>query len=311
LGIIDRIFRDYERGISPKEIAKRLNREGVPGPNRCPWSPSTIHGHATRGTGILNNELYVGRLVWNRTRYVKDPDTGKRLARPNPPSEWITTAVPTLRIIDEDLWKRVKERQRSVRDISSAVARPPFNTFRRPKYLFSGLTKCAACGGGYVVLWKEKLGCFNARSRGTCTNRLTITRGEVEGRVLSALRDKLMRKDLFEEFCHEYPCEMNRLRGARRAGSAQARTELTRIEREIRKLVEAIKNGVSAVAIRDELMALEAKQAELKRKLEEPEAPPLLHPSVSDLYREKVSGLCHARKVTTGPWPEPAKPSQD
>ena len=70
---------------------------------------------------------------------------------------------------------------------------------------------------------------------------------------------------------------------ARRAGSAQARTELTRIEREIRKLVEAIKNGVSAMAIRDELMALERKQAELKRKLEEPEAPPLLHPSISDL----------------------------
>jgi hypothetical protein len=62
---------------------------------------------------------------------------------------------------------------------------------------------------------------------------------------------------------------------ARRARSAQARTELARIEREIRKLVEPIKNGVSAVAIRDELMALETKQAELKRKLEEPEAPPL------------------------------------
>jgi hypothetical protein len=49
---------------------------------------------------------------------------------------------------------------------------------------------------------------------------------------------------------------------ARRAGSAPACTELTRIEREIRKLVEAIKNGVSATAFRDELMALERKQAE-------------------------------------------------
>ena len=105
-----------------------------------------------------------------------------------------------------------------MRDIFSAVARPPFNTFRRPKYLFSGLTKCAACGGGYVTLWKEKLGCFNARSRGTCSNGLT--RGELERHVLSALRDKSMCKDLFEEFCHEYTREMNRLRMARRAGSA-------------------------------------------------------------------------------------------
>ncbi len=164
--VVDRIFRDYERGISPKEIATHLNQERVPGPNGCAWSPSTIHGHARRGTGILNNELYVGRLVWNRQRYVKDPDTGKRLARPNPASEWITTDVPALRIIDDGLWNSAKARQRSSRDLAAA-ARPPLHTFRRPKYLFSGVTKCAACGGGYVVLWKETLGCFNARSRGT------------------------------------------------------------------------------------------------------------------------------------------------
>ena len=75
------VFDEYEQGISPKEIAKRLNRERIPGPNGSQWGPSTIHGHVGRGTGILNNELYVGRLVWNRQRYVKDPDTGKRLAR--------------------------------------------------------------------------------------------------------------------------------------------------------------------------------------------------------------------------------------
>lgn len=40
------------------------------------WRPSTIHGHAGRGTGVLNNELYIGRRVWNRQRYLKDPDTG-------------------------------------------------------------------------------------------------------------------------------------------------------------------------------------------------------------------------------------------
>lgn len=28
-------------------------------------------------------------LVWNRLRYVKDPDTGKRVSRPNPECEWV------------------------------------------------------------------------------------------------------------------------------------------------------------------------------------------------------------------------------
>ena len=87
--LIRRIFRDYAVGLSPKAIAKRLNAERCPGPGGALWNPSTIHGNPARGTGILNNELYVGRLVWNRLRYVKDPDTGKRVSRPNPPSVWV------------------------------------------------------------------------------------------------------------------------------------------------------------------------------------------------------------------------------
>src|SRR5256885_817608 len=59
--IAPRIFREFVGGTAPKAIAKRLNREGIPGPFGGPWSASTIHGNPKRGTGILNNELYVGR----------------------------------------------------------------------------------------------------------------------------------------------------------------------------------------------------------------------------------------------------------
>jgi hypothetical protein len=38
-----------------------------------------------------------GRMVWNRLRYVKNPDTGKRVSRLNPSSEWIAIDVPHLR----------------------------------------------------------------------------------------------------------------------------------------------------------------------------------------------------------------------
>src|SRR4051794_31702765 len=77
---IRRIFRDYAAGVSPWVIAKRLNQEGVPGPHGRQWRDTAVRGHVTRGTGLLNNELYVGRLVWNRLRYLKDPETGKRVS---------------------------------------------------------------------------------------------------------------------------------------------------------------------------------------------------------------------------------------
>ena len=280
---IRRIFRDYAAGMSPKAVAMRLNLERCPGPGGASWNPSTIHGNPARGTGILNNELYVGRLVWNRLRYVKDPDSGKRVSRPNPPSEWVTTAVPELRIVDDELWNQVKARQVEMRRVTSNGDAKRFNQARRPKYLFSGLTKCAECGGGYVMYWRDRLACFGARSRGTCTNRLTISRQEVEKRVLVALREKLMRRDLFEDFCREYVRELNRLRMQHRAGLSSGRTELATVDREIRKLVQAIKDGVPALSIRDELLSLEARKAELQSQLNAPEMRELLHPRMADV----------------------------
>src|SRR3954466_5805374 len=67
--VIQRIFQDYASGLSPRVIARRLNQEGIPGPHGRRWRDSAIRGHVTRGTGLLNNELYLGRLVWNRLRY--------------------------------------------------------------------------------------------------------------------------------------------------------------------------------------------------------------------------------------------------
>src|SRR5262249_39557735 len=92
--IVARIFDEYAVGQSPRRIAFDLNAEGILGPQGSGWGPSTINGNAARGTGILNNELYIGRLVWNRLRYIKDPDTGKRVSRLNAEAEWVVQEVP-------------------------------------------------------------------------------------------------------------------------------------------------------------------------------------------------------------------------
>jgi site-specific DNA recombinase len=214
--VVLRIFRDFIAGVSPKQIAKNLNREGVPGPFGGAWSPSTIYGNAKRGTGILNNELYVGRLVWNRLRYVKNPDTGKRVSRLNPTPEWMSRDVPELRIVPDDIWTAAKARQQHTRHaVKTAGA---IGAAKRPQYLFSGLTKCGICGAGFIMAGRNRLAWFGARDQGRCDNHLTIRRDEVEARVLRALQEKLLRQDLFKEFCDEFTREMNRLRMEHRAG---------------------------------------------------------------------------------------------
>jgi hypothetical protein len=42
-----------------------------------------------------------------------------------------------------------------------------------------------------------------------------------------------------------------------------------------------------ALSIKDELLSLEARKAELQSRLEAPGMPELLHPRMSDVYREK------------------------
>nr|WP_206364875.1 recombinase family protein [Sphingomonas populi] len=101
--VVTRILQDYAAGKSAKRIASELNREGIRAPLGGDWGFSTINGNPKRGTGILNNELYVGKLVWNLQRFVKDPVTGKRQARLNESDAWLSREVPHLQIVDDAL----------------------------------------------------------------------------------------------------------------------------------------------------------------------------------------------------------------
>jgi len=120
--VVRRIFASFAAGKSPRALAAELNRDGIPGPGGRPWGDTTIRGHALRGTGILRNELYVGRLVWNRQRFSKHPSTGRRVSRVNPPENWIVREVSHLRIVDDQLWSRVQTRLSAIRN-SEPVAK--------------------------------------------------------------------------------------------------------------------------------------------------------------------------------------------
>ena len=166
--VVQRIFALFAAGTSPRAIAKQLNAEAVPGPDGRDWRDTTIRGQLDRGTGLLNNALYVGRLEWNRCAYVKDPRTGKRVARPNPRAQWEIVPVPELRIVDDALWDAVKAQQAEVRiEIAGVVDGNALNGAHRQKYLMSGLLACGACGGGFTIINAHEYGCASHRAKGT------------------------------------------------------------------------------------------------------------------------------------------------
>jgi hypothetical protein len=55
--------------------------------------------------------MYIGRLIFNRQEYRKNPATERRVSRVNPVEEHVVVNVPELRIVSDILWQRVKLKQ--------------------------------------------------------------------------------------------------------------------------------------------------------------------------------------------------------
>jgi DNA invertase Pin-like site-specific DNA recombinase len=275
--IIRWIFQQYAQGVSPRDIAIQLNARGVPGPRGRKWRDTAIRGHVSRGTGILNNETYIGRVVWNRRNYRKNPETERRVARSNKPDTWVTNEVPEMRIVSDELWAKVKKRQAEVEEHFNKPSANPLNDTHRPRYLLSGLLECAECGGPYAIMSKDRYGCTN-RKKGLpidelggacCSNSKTILRADVEERVLSIVPSAFLSFGIFDKVSKAVVDKFaKKLRDT--PSSALLNTqELERIDVEQKSIIKQITDRAAAgrphlSALDDVLDQLEAKKGEVQ-----------------------------------------------
>ena len=126
---------------------------------------------------------------------------------------------------------------------------------------------------------------------------VTIRRNVPEETVLRGLKDNLLQPELIHEFVTAYQQEFNRLRREQANEQAQTRIELSKVERQIRNIVEAVKAGLFAPTMKDELTTLEERKARLpKSTRDQTEDPPMLHPGLADVYRRKIEKLTEALK---------------
>ena len=289
--VVLEIFRRFAAGDGPRAIARALNERGVPGPHGRPWGDTTIRGHAKKGTGLLNNQLYRGRQVWGRQRFIKDPETGRRVSQLNAAGSEVVTEVPHLRIVDEELWEAVKRRQAEVsRPLTDPHTTTPLNDLHRPRFLLSGLLTCGVCGGGFTITAKDRYGCARRGRQGTCTNSRGIKRQELERRVLDGLRSSLVTPDFVGEFIAEYQAEWNRIQGERHAAASQRDRQLANVQRKLAGIIEAIERGIVTPTTKQRLEELEAEKARLEA-LPVEAALPAIHPNLARLYRDKVARL--------------------
>ncbi|MEO1243708.1 MAG: recombinase family protein [Pseudomonadota bacterium] len=283
--IVQRIFKEYALGKSPRAIAKDLNDEGIRSPSGRGWCPSTIYGNPKRGLGIINCDLYRGRIVWNRTTELKEPGTNRRIPRINPQEQIVSAEAEHLRIVSDELWSAAKLRQ-------AEVSRGEFGKARRPKYLLSGLLKCGECGGGYSKANHGRYGCSARRNAKACDNHLMIHQGELESAILSGLKERLFNEELLLVFCEEYTRHVNRLRSNKNANASRIRSELEKLAKAKERYLNAIANGVPPEEVRDKIIDNRDRREELEKQLTlTDEVPVLLHPKMADHFKRQIDRL--------------------
>ncbi|MCW8059127.1 recombinase family protein [Agrobacterium tumefaciens] len=303
--IVRRIFRDYAAGKGPRRIAAELNRENIPSPTGKRWNDATIRGNRAISSGILNCELYIGVIRWNRQKKLKNPDTGRFAYRLNPESEWIRAEAPELRIVPQDLWDAAKRQQDKLtglyrkqidgaRDAMHTLKQKQggLNATHRPRTLLSGLVFCGCCGGSYARRGQDRFTCTNHILGNGCDNARTVPGKLLETRVLAGLSERLMTPEMVTEAMSAYAQETNRLNRERRSAAETTRRDLAETSKAIAEIVRVIEQGGWHRALSDRLTELEARQDSLAARLSDiPEDVPDLHPGIAETYRRRIECL--------------------
>jgi site-specific DNA recombinase len=168
------------------------------------------------------------------------------------------------------LWERVKARQSVVRiEMGRDTNGNALNRAHRRQFLLSGLLICGCCGGAYTITGKDRYACATRRSKGTCANALVINRQQLEARILSGLKERLMARELVKAFVDEFNAEIGRSAQDSGRKHTTLRRALTDIERKIAGIMRAIEDGNYNPTLTNRLSALEADKGRAEADLGE------------------------------------------
>jgi site-specific DNA recombinase len=290
--IVRRIFTEYLGGNTARTIAARLNAEGVSPPRGAYWRASTINGHNQRKTGILQCELYCGRIVWNRAYRVRHPDTKQRVWRYNPETEWQRSTAPHLRVIGDDVFEAAQKR-RVVRGKMTRRQQQPV------KRLLSGLLRCGACEAGMskkdIDHGRTRIICSRMRESATCGNRRPYYREDIERTVVFGLRSDLGTPEAITYYIECYNAERRRLAAGALGERARLENQLADVDRKIDRAVKAVIDGhITRDEAERHLPTLRAQRGQLAARVTAIERPPAmatLQPALVSAYLRDLDRL--------------------
>jgi site-specific DNA recombinase len=293
--VVRRIFEMSASGLSLKRIAKALNADRV-----CPPRPRLTVKHATWApTAIremLRRDVYAGRLIWNRSRFIKVPGTNKRVARPRPRSEWQTSERPDLRIVNDALWQAVQVRQAKMQHLYGGHP-GLLNRSASSGNLLTGFIKCGLCGGNLVIVTGRKrrhamYGCPQHWYRGACANGLRIRQTELESGLLHELQTALSKPAAISHILDEFKRQLKSAQVAFSKGRDGIEERKEEIDVELARLIAAVAESGHSAALLAAIAEREQELSEIELSLHDQNQ--LSESSAKELRRfvlERLSSL--------------------
>jgi site-specific DNA recombinase len=254
---------------------------------------SGIAGDPKRGTGILNNELYIGRVIWGRSRWLRSArDSSKRTCQQNPREQWTVYEDERLRIIDQALWNRVRNRQQAQSErigerVSAGLSKTSAkSTGRSPRYLFSSLLKCGVCGSSYTIRGRTHYACGRHLDGRACSQTKGVKRAVVEPGLLHGIRAELLSDEAVQAAINA----AHHVLAAQRP--ADDGKQIGKLKAEVDHLADAIAGGAlrSSPALASRLANAEKALATLEAAEPAPKAAQMI-PKLVDEYRAWVNEL--------------------
>jgi hypothetical protein len=185
---------------------------------------------------ILANPLFTGRIQWNTSQFVRDPDTGKHKRRVRPRSEWFEHHDESLRIVSDATFKAARDRTRVRADGDERL-----KSGGKAKFLLSGLLKCT-CGSNYVMVNQRSYGCAGYRE-GACHNSICVRRDHAEDVLLRPIRDELLAPERVARMAWEIRDQLGKRVRESLAKAKERPREIQELEDRVARLRERQRKG--------------------------------------------------------------------
>src|SRR6266849_8268969 len=269
--MVKRSFELSANGLSLKSIAAELNREKVPPPRprvtskQASWCPTAIRE-------MLRRELYVGRVIWNRSRFTKVPGTNRRVARPRPSGEWRISERPELRIISDELWQLVQAKNLRMAKLYGGHHQGLLNRSASSRNLLTGFLKCGLCGGNLVIVTGRQrrhamYGCPQHFYRSTCSNGLKVRQECLEKELLSDLQQAILQPEAIDYALQEFQRDLDSVLVSAGQDRERKKGRQNELREQLQRLAGAVAQSGHSASLLQAIAEREQELAEIEKSL--------------------------------------------